>query len=307
MKEGLGVQVDRISGALSGRFKIPPPPTIAARLIGNNQISFSHFRNLESRPESSAPPEREEGFVLCASLTATRFSRVCLAGRAQSVLQSPGEAYLFDLTSQYEISLDAQFDNVRFQISQAAIDEMAYEKGIGRVGGLHSKYFGQQDQILHHLAQTILPVIENTSAVTTAFVEYIALAFHDHVIYTYGGVRKGGQAVGGLSPWQLRRACDFIEANLAGDPSIQALSAECGLSTSYFTRAFRLSKGMTPHQWIIQRRISRGKSLLRDPRLTLAEIAQLCGFVDQSHFGRHFVRATGTTPAQARRDGRSRG
>jgi AraC family transcriptional regulator len=299
------VLADRIANGLSARFKIPPPPTIAAKLVGNTQIAFSRFRNLEPRRESSAPPEREDAFVFCASLTATRFSRVSLAGRVQSVLQSPQEAYLFDMTSKTEISLDGTFDNIRFHIPQAAIDQMAYEKGIRRIGGLHSKVFGQHDAILYSLARTILPAIENSSEVTTAFVEYIGLATFDHVVYTYGGTPRGNRVSGGLSPWQLRRVCDFIEANLAGDPSIIVMAAECGISMSYFARAFRTSLGMTPHQWILHRRVARAKTLIQDTTLTLVEIALLCGFADQSHLGRQFLRQTGATPAQWRRERRS--
>ena len=293
---------DRISNALSKRFKIPPPPTIAAKLIGNTQIAFSRFQNLESKPGYSAPPEREEAFVFNVPLAAARFSRVSINGLGQSVVQAPGKAYLFDLTSRNEISLDATYNAVRFHMPQLAIDQMAYEKGIRRVGGLYSKELGQEDQILHRLALTLLPAIENSCEVTTAFVEYIGLAFHDHVIYTYGGIPRGLRPSGGLSPWQIRRAHEFIEEHLAGDPSITAMAAECGISTSYFTRAFRASTRMTPHQWIIQRRISRAKSLMRESNMSLVEISLSCGFVDQSHFGRHFTRVVGATPGQWRRE-----
>ncbi|MCB8875963.1 AraC family transcriptional regulator [Acidisoma silvae] len=265
-------------------------------------MTFSRFQNLESRPGYSNPPEREEAFTFCVSLKTARYSWVTMPGKSQSVLQSPGEAYLFDLTSNHRVSLDATFDTVRIHIPQTAIDQMAHEKGIRRIGGFHSKYFGPDDQILYRLAHTILPAIENSSEVTTAFVEYIGLATFDHIAYTYGGIQKGSRLSGGLSPSQLRRACDFIEANLAGDPSIVALAGECGLSMSYFARAFRVTTGMTPHQWIIQRRVARAKSLIQNSKMTLVEIALICGFVDQSHLGRHFLRVAGRTPAQWRRE-----
>ena len=137
--------------------------------------------------------------------------------------------------------------------------------------------------------------------VTTAFVEYLALAFHAHVIYQYGGVPRGGSAKGGLAPWQIRRSCELIDANLAGDPSIAMLSAECGLSSSHFARAFRASLSMTPHQWILKRRVERARTLLAQTDTGLAEIALMCGFSDQSHLGRVFLRETGISPAEWRR------
>jgi AraC-like DNA-binding protein len=292
---------ERISTAISKSFKIPKPPTIAARLAGTSQIAFSQFKNLESKPGLSTPSDREEAFVFNIPLQSAKYSLVSIDGRGQSVVQSPGKAYLFDLASKNEVSLDAIYDSVRFHLPQAAIDNLAYDKGLRRVGGLYAKHLGQEDQILYRLALTILPAILDSTLVTTAFVEYIALALHDHVIHAYGRLPRGIRVTGGLAPWQIRRACDVIEANLAGDPSLAVLSRECGISASYFARAFRISLGMTPHQWMTKRRIERAKSLMAQSTESLAEISVLCGFVDQSHLGRHFVKEEGISPAQWRR------
>jgi AraC-like DNA-binding protein len=295
------VLADRVSVAISQGFKIPPPPTIAARIAGTSQIAFSRFRNFESKPGLSTPSTREQAFVFNIPLMSAKYSVVSIDGKRQSVVQSPGEAYLFDLTSRNEVSLEAIYDSIRFHIPQASIDDAAYEKGLPRVGGLHAKCLGQDDPILYGLALAVFPTIADPARATTAFLEYVALAVHDHVVHTYGGVPRGVRTAGGLAPWQIRRVCDFIEANLAGDPSIVALSQECGISASYFARAFRVSLGMTPHQWITKRRIARAKLLMSQSTETLAEISLTCGFFDQSHLGRHFLKEEGLSPAQWRR------
>jgi AraC-like DNA-binding protein len=295
------VLADRISAAIGRGFMIPPPPTIAARIAGTSQIAFSRFRNFESRPGLSTPSALEEAFVLNIPLMSARYSVVSIDGKRQSVVQSPGKAYLFDLTSRNEVSLDAIYDSVRFHIPQASIDDAAYEKGLPRVGGLYARCLGQDDPILYGLALAVLPAIAEPAWATSAFLEYMALALHDHVVHTYGGLPRGLRAAGGLAPRQIRRACDFIEANLAGDPSVVALSRECGISASHFARAFRASFGMTPHQWITKRRVARAKSLMSQSPENLAEISLACGFFDQSHLGRHFRREEGLSPAQWRR------
>ena len=292
---------DRISTAIGKGFKIPPAPTIAARIAGTSQVAFSHFKNDAPQPGFSTPSPREEAFVFKIPLIPARFSRVCINGIGQSVLQSPGKAYLFDLTARTEVSLDTAYDAVRVHLPQATIDGLAYEQGLRRIGGLHAAALGQDDAILYRLAQAMLPAIINAQQVTTAFVEYLALAFHAHVIYQYGGVPRGGSAKGGPAPWQIRRSCELIDANLAGDPSIAMLSAECGLSSSHFARAFRASLSMTPHQWILKRRVERARTLLAQTDTGLAEIALMCGFSDQSHLGRVFLRETGISPAEWRR------
>lgn len=292
---------DRISFAIGRGFKIPPAPTIATRIAGASEIAFSHFKSLEPQPGLSTPSAREEAFVFNIPLEPARYPVVSIDGKRQSVVQDPGKAYLFDLTSRNEVSLDTTCDSVRFHLPQTAIDYMAYEKGLPRVGGLRANCLGQEDVVLHRLALTILPAILNSEQVTTAFVEYIALALHDHVAYTYGGLRRGARATGGLAPWQIRRACDFIEANLPNDPSVAMLGQECGISASYFARAFRISLGMTPHQWITRRRVERAKSLMVQTTENPAQIALICGFVDQSHLGRHFLKQEAISPAQWRR------
>lgn len=293
---------ERVSTAISDRFKILPPPTVAARLTDGSEIAFSHFRSEVPFTGLTIPSKREEAFVFNIPLMSTRYSIVSVDGLRQSVVQAPGKAYLFDLTSKNEVSLDTVYDSVRFHLPQTAIDGFAYEKGGRRVGGLRARGLGEDDQILYRLALTILPVIQNAAGVTTAFLEYLSLALCEHVIYTYGGASRGARATGGLSPWQIRRACDFIEAHLTGDPTIATLSHECGISTSHFARAFRASLGMTPHSWITKRRLSRAKSMMIEGPESLAEIAIQCGFVDQSHLGRQFLKEEGQSPAQWRRN-----
>jgi AraC-like DNA-binding protein len=88
---------------------------------------------------------------------------------------------------------------------------------------------------------------------------------------------------------------------LAGDPSISQVADECGLSASYFVRAFKQTTGVPPHRWLTKQRVERAKELLQDLGQELSDIAQLCGFVDQSHFTRVFSRSEGYSPGRWRR------
>ena len=137
---------------------------------------------------------------------------------------------------------------------------------------------------------------------TAMFSDFIALAFFAHIVRAYGNVSADRRyARGGLAPWQLQRTRDFISANLAGDPSISQVADECGLSPSYFVRAFKQATGVPPHRWLTKQRVERAKELLREPARGLSDIAQLCGFVDQSHFTRVFSRSEGYSPGRWRR------
>jgi AraC-like DNA-binding protein len=152
------------------------------------------------------------------------------------------------------------------------------------------------------LAQALAGAMEQSGDGTAMFSDCIALAFFAHVVRAYGSVPIGGpNARGGLAAWQLQRARDFINVNLAHDPSIAEVAHECGLSSGYFARAFKRSTGVPPCQWLTKMRVERAKELLKDPRCELADIALHCGFVDQSHFTRVFSRSEGYSPGRWRR------
>ena len=88
---------------------------------------------------------------------------------------------------------------------------------------------------------------------------------------------------------------------LATTASIAEIAAECGLSSSYFAKAFKQATGSPPHAWLAMKRIERAKQLLTGTNDDLAEIALACGFVDQSHLGRAFQKHEGCSPGRWRR------
>lgn len=73
-----------------------------------------------------------------------------------------------------------------------------------------------------------------------------------------------------------------------------------GISRRQLARLLAPS-GMSPHQWLLSRRINRGKALLRQG-FSLADAALASGFADQAHFQRFFKRHTATTPGQYRKE-----
>ena len=249
----------------------------------------------------AVPPQ--EAFAFHVPLSVPFFSNLWTAGRRREVPDLRlGDAQLVDLGDNPVVSLDIPFDTLRFYISQIALDEMANETGIRRVKGLYAPNFGARNLVMFGLAQALAGAMEHPGDGTAMFADCIALAFFAHIVRAYGSVPIGGpNARGGLAAWQLQRARDFINVNLAHDPSIAEVAHECGLSSGYFARAFKRSTGVPPYQWLTKIRVERAKELLKDPRCELADIAQLCGFVDQSHFTRVFSRSEGYSPGRWRR------
>ena len=105
---------------------------------------------------------------------------------------------------------------------------------------------------------------------------------------------------GGLPPRAMRRVREFIQEHLEENVSIQALANIAGLSMYHFARAFKQSEGMTPHEYLVERRVQRTKDLLAETDLPLSEIALASGFSDQSHCARRFREHVGVTPSSYR-------
>ena len=108
------------------------------------------------------------------------------------------------------------------------------------------------------------------------------------------------QARGGLPPGAMRRVREHVETHLSENIDLAALAAIAGLSLYHFARAFKQSAGVTPHHYLVQRRVERAQEMLARTRLSLSEIAFATGFSDQSHFARHFRQMLGVTPGQFR-------
>ncbi|AUX48571.1 AraC family transcriptional regulator [Sorangium cellulosum] len=107
---------------------------------------------------------------------------------------------------------------------------------------------------------------------------------------------------GGLSPWQLRRVEEHLEARLPRPVSLSELAALTGLSQAHFAREFKASTGRAPYRWQLERRIDRAQALLLDPTKSLDDVADATGFVDAAHFGRTFRNVVGATPGAWRRE-----
>lgn len=95
----------------------------------------------------------------------------------------------------------------------------------------------------------------------------------------------------------IRRACNRIDADPAAPLTLIELARESGLSRYQLIRAFARELGLTPHAYILQRRIALAQRLIRSG-CDLAEVATAAGFYDQSHLTRWFVRQFGVTPSR---------
>lgn len=93
---------------------------------------------------------------------------------------------------------------------------------------------------------------------------------------------------------------DYIEANLDRDLRLSALANVSAMSVYHFARRFKETLGVSPHAYVLSRRLDRAQCMLRQRQATLAQVAAACGFSSQAHLTTKFSSAFGVTPGKFR-------
>jgi len=278
--------------------------SFATRALPRATIAVTELRYEHPQNILSTPPITEDAFLVAVHLRYFPRYTYWENGKAAPVsVLRPGETIIYDIKRQPTFHLNSPFHSVHFYFPRAALDALADEANAPRIGDLHYKpAVSHRDPVLRGMAEALLPLFRTPERVNRLFMDHLMLAVGHHVASLYGGMRPlTRRALGGLTPFQERRAKELLTQNISGDVPLSELARECGLSLTSFSRAFRKSVGVPPHRWVIGRRIELAKTLLRDDPMSLAEIALACGFSDQSHFTRFFTATVGVSPGLWRR------
>ncbi|WP_296306520.1 AraC family transcriptional regulator [Erythrobacter sp.] len=215
-----------------------------------------------------------------------------------------GEFHLRDLKIEQSALVEQPHHSLQFYLPRAALDAIADENEARPVGELsYRPGVPFSDPVVRSLGMCLGKVFERPQEANRLFLDHIAFALGTHLAQSYGEMEPCSRLHrGGLAAWQERRATEYLGANLGSGSSLKEIAAQCGLSISHFSRAFKATFGIAPHQWLIRRRIEVAKALLKSPSLSLARVALECGFADQSHFTRVFTRIVGMGPGAWRRN-----
>jgi AraC-like DNA-binding protein len=134
-------------------------------------------------------------------------------------------------------------------------------------------------------------------ALEVALVEFFARAVPELF-----GLRSDEVAHAALPPQAAERMREVLEDDPAEAIDLATLAREVGLSRFGALRAFKRQFGLPPHAYQLSMRLGLARRSLRRGRKP-AEVAAEYGFVDQSHFARHFRRLIGIAPAEYARIG----
>jgi AraC family transcriptional regulator len=215
-------------------------------------------------------------------------------GRAHTIPQRPGDLAFRPSGVVTRAAWDGSAETINVALSPDVVTSVAAEMLDGRTVDVADSYFGA-DARVWHLAHALLHELETGSA-TALFVDAVRTALAAHVVTAFGRVTPA--PVTALSPAELQRTRDLVEAQLASPLSLADLADAVPLSPYHFSRAFKAATGITPHEFVVRRRIEAAKTLLQRGNLPVGEVARRTGFTDASHLARQFRRRVGTSPAR---------
>ena len=279
------------------------PVSLITRSLRNAEIAVTETRVDAPVPRPSGEMGLADAYVVTLALNDFPNCEIWQRGMSVRTDVRSGAAYFYDMKKDPRFVINKPFHSLHFYLSRSSLDGISKQSAAPRVGELPSQLgSGHDDAVIRHIGGSLLQALSRPAEINQLFIDHMMLAFTVHVAQAYGGMRSiAALARGGLAPWQVKRACEMLDADLGGKLSMQQIAAEFGLSNSHFSRAFRVSTGQPPHRWLLRRRVEAAQQLMTVRELPLAEIAISAGFANQSHLTRVFSAVVGVSPAAWRR------
>lgn len=287
---------------LARYFRADAGSPLVTSSLRKSKLAVTRIRRVTPGHGLTSPVPAEAAFSVLLQLRASPKRELFIGGR--SVYRGGYRAKttsIVDLEQEPTANLESPFDVTHFYVSRAALNELADDQGAPRIDTLTCER-GVFDPTVWHLGEALLPALERPVEIGAMYADHLLLATHAYFAVAFGGMRlQGYSRRGGLAPWQVRCATELMIARLGEDMSLSEPAGACGLSRSYFARAFKQSVGTPPHRWLLLQRVLRAKALLRDADRSLADVATACGFADQSHFTRVFTSIVQASPGAWRK------
>lgn len=160
--------------------------------------------------------------------------------------------------------------------------------------------FQMRDPHIEHVGWALKAQLEAHQPAIRLYTDSLATALTLRLLERHSLAAPKLEESAAMPGRRLRMALSYIEDNLVEDLSLAEVAGVAGIGISQFKKVFRESLGVPVHRYVIQRRVERAKTLLKDEHRTIGQIAIEAGFAHQSHLAHHVRRLTGVSPRQLR-------
>jgi AraC family transcriptional regulator len=276
---------------------LPSKPIISSYKTNWNKIQIeSHSLDAHEAPEHSA-----EQHVIIVFHESLRLVRRLIGNEVKDDRIKAGDVVVVPTQASHSACWDEGALFTILSIEPKFLERIAHEfVNPDRVEIL--PHFARPDPLIYEIVSALKSKLEFDQEVDQMYFDSAATFLTTHLIEHYS-VRKHNikEDANSLSHRDLRQVTDYIHTNLDQNLGLKDLSNLVGISYYHFARLFKKSTGVSPGQYLVECRLERTSSLLKDKELSIDEIARRTGFSSHSYLCRMFHKYRSVTPSEYRK------
>lgn len=277
-----------------------------------DRIGLSRWRNAASSPHQATALVASDAVLIIVNLQPTRNIRRANGVAIHRGALGRGDVWIVGPGTSLESTWDMPSDELHLHCPVSTL--CAFERGDDALRLLlesaHSQSVVARERAVVALADSLSPADLECSPLVQSFQRAIATAMVSIVIHQLHSkvsashrrpmARSSAHEPVVSSPmlpaWRLERVFNYVENHLHERVSLPDLAQASGLSRMHFAALFRAATGLSPAEYVLDRRIARACEGLLDAGNAIVDVALACGFSTQSHFTTVFKRKHGITP-----------
>lgn len=273
-----------------------PSPIVTSLDLGWESITVAEFK--QPPGNSNFTPDLEHTIALCLATKPYRIWQA-IGDRNYSGINSKGDISLSPakLPCSYKVYGDDHYLEIKIPIP--FLERVATEvmnRDLNRLE-LRTEFRDRHPQIEQLAMMLRSELHRGQDGMGQLYVDSLANALMVNVLRDYS-ITKPQIAIyeGGLSDRSLFQAIEYIDHHLSQSIKLEDLATHLGISKFHFSRLFKKSMGVSPHQYVMQQRIELAKQLLVKADMSISDVAMMCGFNSHAHLGKYFHKIVGMTP-----------
>lgn len=272
---------------------VPKPAALSSSGWGSIHLE------LHQQPKFGTIEHQHTMHVIAYGLSCSSSGERWLDGKLRRETRSKGDIAIIPVGISHRCNWNTSVQFMLLAIESALLKQVSQDLVNPDRIELIPHFMTGQDVLIQGIFSALREELESGKLGGYLLIDSLKTTLAIHLLRNYCTTQpKLSSYADGLSKSTLQQVTEYINDHLHQDVKLIELASIAQMSPYHFLRLFKHSMGVTPHQYILQRRIEKAKCLLQHGELSIAEIAATVGFCDQSHFTRYFKRIVGVTPKQ---------